>query len=70
VTRIRGVRANASANSHAELDEADELDDGNPVERGGQYKKLIDSCDHINVFGGCCGMDHRHIDSICKEVIL
>jgi len=52
VTRIRGLRANASANNHAELDEADELDDGNPVERGGQYKKLIDSCDHINVFGG------------------
>lgn len=70
VLRIRGLRANASDKSHAELDEAEELDDGNPVELGVQYKNLIDSCDHINVFGGCCGTDHRHIDSICKEVIL
>ena len=70
VSRIRGIRANASDKSHAELDEAEELDDGNPVELGGQYKNLIDSCDHINVFGGCCGTDLRHIDAICKKVIL
>jgi len=38
--RIRGVRANASTKSHAELDEAKELDDGNPVELGLQYRGL------------------------------
>jgi S-methylmethionine-dependent homocysteine/selenocysteine methylase len=32
--RIRGIRANASKKSHAELDEATELDDGNPKELG------------------------------------
>ena len=70
VKRIRGMRANASTKSHAELDEAEQLDDGNPVELGQQYKNLIASCEQINIFGGCCGTDHRHIDTICREVIL
>ena len=70
VKRIRGIRANASTKSHAELDEAEQLDDGNPVELGQQYKNLIASCEQINIFGGCCGTDHRHIDTICREVIL
>ena len=70
VKRIRGIRANASTKSHAELDEAEQLDDGNPVEFGQQYKNLIASCEQINIFGGCCGTDHRHSDTICREVIL
>ena len=59
--RIRGVRANASRCSHAELDEAVELDDGNPAELGAQYPELRRRHPHINVLGGCCGTDHRHI---------
>jgi S-methylmethionine-dependent homocysteine/selenocysteine methylase len=35
--RIRGVRANASRKSHAELDAATELDIGDPAELGRQY---------------------------------
>ena len=70
VTRIRGIRANASNKSHAELDEAEQLDDGNPVELGQQYQSLITSCEQINIFGGCCGTDQRHIDTICREIIL
>ncbi|MEM8806470.1 MAG: homocysteine S-methyltransferase family protein [Cyanobacteria bacterium P01_G01_bin.38] len=62
--RIRGIRANASIKSHAELDEAETLDDGNPVELGAQYHKLRQQLPHINVVGGCCGTDHRHIESI------
>ena len=34
IKRVRGVRANASTRSHAELDAAPDLDDGNPVELG------------------------------------
>ena len=63
--RIRGIRANASTMSHAELDEAEELDDGNPHELGGQYRALRDRMSHINVLGGCCGTDHRHVEAIC-----
>ncbi len=67
--RIRGVRANASTKSHAELDEATELDDGNPQELGSQYRDLGESFENLNVFGGCCGTDHRHIAEICKALV-
>lgn len=63
--RIRGLRANASKLSHAELDEATELDDGNPAEFGAQYSELRQRFPHINVLGGCCGTDHRHVEQAC-----
>jgi S-methylmethionine-dependent homocysteine/selenocysteine methylase len=66
VKRIRGLRANASALSHAELDEAEELDDGDPQELGRLHGRLKGRFGHINVFGGCCGTDHRHVEAICK----
>jgi S-methylmethionine-dependent homocysteine/selenocysteine methylase len=62
--RLRGIRANASKRSHAELDEATDLDDGNPVELGQQYRDLRARFLQINVLGGCCGTDHRHIEQI------
>ena len=62
--RLRGLRANASTKSHAELDEATELDAGNPEELGGQYRALRDKLPQLVVFGGCCGTDHRHIAAI------
>jgi homocysteine S-methyltransferase len=55
VKRLRGLRANSSRRSHAELDNAPELDIGNPQELGGQYAQLIRRLPHINVLGGCCG---------------
>ena len=65
-SRLRGVRANASSMSHAELDEAEELDDGNPVELGLQYHDLSGVLQNLNVLGGCCGTDHRHVEEICR----
>jgi len=62
--RIRGLRANSSCKSHAELDESPELDEGNPTELAAQYRALLDKHPHINVLGGCCGTDHRHIREI------
>jgi S-methylmethionine-dependent homocysteine/selenocysteine methylase len=62
--RIRGIRANASRCSHAELDEARELDDGDPLEFGRLCRQLRDRLPHLNVFGGCCGTDHRHVDAV------
>ena len=67
--RIRGIRANASKKSHAELDEAEALDEGNPVELGTQYRALRNSFNHINVLGGCCGTDHRHIEAISSACL-
>jgi S-methylmethionine-dependent homocysteine/selenocysteine methylase len=65
VERIRGVRANASAKSHAELDAAEELDDGDPEALAQSYGALRQLLPHLNVVGGCCGTDHRHVGSIC-----
>ena len=62
--RIRGLRANASRMSHAELNEAPALDIGDPAELGSQYAALKGRLRHLNVLGGCCGTDHRHIDQI------
>ena len=59
--RIRGLRANASRKSHAELDESDELDPGDPVELASDYAALRPRLRKLNVVGGCCGTDHRHI---------
>jgi homocysteine S-methyltransferase len=61
VERIRGLRANSSALSHAELDEAEELDAGNPVELAGQYVGLRPLLPNLTVVGGCCGTDQRHV---------
>ena len=66
--RIRGTRANASTMSHAELDQAEELDDGNPVELAEQHRSLRNTHAHFNVFGGCCGTDHRHVEAICRRL--
>jgi S-methylmethionine-dependent homocysteine/selenocysteine methylase len=63
--RVRGIRANASKRSHAELDQATDLDAGDPVELGREYRQLRRRFGHINVLGGCCGTDHRHIEQIC-----
>jgi S-methylmethionine-dependent homocysteine/selenocysteine methylase len=64
--RIRGLRANASTKSHAELDEATELDAGNPVDLGNRYAELRTRLPNLNVLGGCCGTDHRHVEAICE----
>ena len=66
--RLRGVRANASSKSHAELDEAEELDQGDPAELAGAYRDLSNRLPNLNVVGGCCGTDHRHVDAVCAAV--
>lgn len=67
--RIRGIRANASTKSHAELNDSEELDEGNPVELGRQHRELLSKLKNLNVLGGCCGTDHRHVEEICKACI-
>ena len=62
--RIRGVRANASTMSHEELDEASELDDGDPEDLGERYVSLRDQLPKLAVLGGCCGTDLRHVRAI------
>ena len=67
--RLRGIRANASKRSHAELDEAADLDDGDPIELSQQYGGLRAQFSQINVLGGCCGTDYRHIEQIASACL-
>ena len=67
--RIGGVRANASRRSHAELDAATELDDGNPEEFGELYAALAVALPRLRVFGGCCGSDDRHVGCAARHVL-
>ncbi|HXG46844.1 MAG TPA: homocysteine S-methyltransferase family protein [Methylomirabilota bacterium] len=63
--RIRGLRANASKRSHAELDASPDLDIGSPVELAQEYRALRELLPGLTVLGGCCGTDHRHVEAIC-----
>jgi S-methylmethionine-dependent homocysteine/selenocysteine methylase len=69
VSRVRGVRPNASRRSHAELDEAEDLDAGDPVDLGARLGALRSRLPDLTVVGGCCGTDERHIGEMCKAVL-
>jgi S-methylmethionine-dependent homocysteine/selenocysteine methylase len=64
VTRIHGIRANASTRSHAELDESENLDSGDPGDLAQRYRSLQLAMPMLHIFGGCCGTDHRHVEAI------
>jgi S-methylmethionine-dependent homocysteine/selenocysteine methylase len=63
--RIAVLRANASRRSHAELDEAEELDAGDPDDLAERYVALRTELPALEVLGGCCGTDVRHVTAIC-----
>jgi homocysteine S-methyltransferase len=69
VKRIAGIRANASAKSHQELDESTELDIGDPRDLGARYRSLRQSYPSMRILGGCCGTDHRHLQAICDACL-
>jgi homocysteine S-methyltransferase len=62
--RVLGIRANASSKSHAELDEAEELDAGDPVQLAADYVALRERLPALTLLGGCCGTDQRHLAAI------
>jgi S-methylmethionine-dependent homocysteine/selenocysteine methylase len=64
--RIKGLRANASKKSHAELDESETLDVGNKKELANDYCKLRNYLPNLSIIGGCCGTDSTHLESICE----
>ena len=66
IKRIKGLRANASSKSHAELDGSEILDLGDKDLLARKYQELKTLLPNLNVIGGCCGTDHTHLDKICK----
>lgn len=67
-SRIRGLRANASMRSHAELDASTDLDAGDPEKLALQYRAIAEALPGLTVVGGCCGTDDRHVDRICSAL--
>jgi len=68
IARVRGVRANASRQSHAELDESTELDDGDPGEFGELLAQLHGQRGTVSILGGCCGTDRRHVEQVARTL--
>jgi homocysteine S-methyltransferase len=66
IGRLRGLRANASTLSHAELDEMEVLDTGDPDDLASRYAVLGSALPALQVVGGCCGTDHRHVAAIAQ----
>ncbi len=67
-SRLRGVRANASKCSHAELEVMETLDEGNPLELGSEIWAVSKAHPNLRVFGGCCGTDDRHVAAIANAL--
>ena len=68
ISRIGGLRANASRLSHEELDNSETLDQGNPDEFGQLHEELAHMLLGLRVVGGCCGTDHRHVECVSKRL--
>jgi len=65
--RVRGIRVNASALSHAELDAAEELDEGDPAQLASDNATLRRLLPNVQVLGGCCGTDARHVRAMISS---
>ncbi len=70
IRRIKGIRANASTLSHAELDGSETLDSGDKDLLADGYKKLQAILPELQVIGGCCGTDHSHMEALCDKLLL
>lgn len=62
--RIIGFRANASIASHAELDEAPELDEGDIPRFVAGHDRMAARLGEPTILGGCCGTDVRHVAAL------
>jgi homocysteine S-methyltransferase len=62
--RIAGLLPNASTLTHAELDAAEELDEGDPAELAAAIDDLRPLLPSLSIVGGCCGTDARHVAAL------
>ncbi|MEP7314655.1 MAG: homocysteine S-methyltransferase family protein [Pseudomonadota bacterium] len=66
--RLGGFLPNAVAMETLDLCKLGHLEDGDPEELGAQMAGLARRFPHVNVWGGCCGTDGRHIAQIARQV--
>ena len=62
--KVTGLRVNASRQSHAQLDEAEELDEGDVTDLVLEHRRLEERLPRLEVVGGCCGTDVRHVGAL------
>lgn len=67
--RLKGIVVNASRCSHAELDNATALDDGDPEALGEEVARLVRKFPSLAVIGGCCGSDMRHMRQMAMRTM-
>lgn len=66
--RLGGFMPNAVALELSTLCSLGHLEDGDPEELGNQMAALAHRFPNVNVWGGCCGTDARHIGQITRKV--
>lgn len=65
--RFRGIQANTSPLSYAELEHAKELHNSEPEAFAEDMVKLLKIAD-IRIWGGCCGTDQRYMEQVAKRI--
>lgn len=67
--RLRYFRPNAAMMDKLALCKLGHLEDGDPVELGGQMADLALRLPRADILGGCCGTDERHLGEIARSVL-
>ncbi len=65
--RFRGIQANTSPLSYAELDGSKDLKCSEPEDFAQAMLRLTETC-KIQIWGGCCGTDDRHTECLAKKL--
>ncbi len=66
--RLRCIRPNAVSMDKVALCKLGHLEDGDPAELGRQMGQVARQFPAMDVWGGCCGTDHRHLREIARNV--
>lgn len=69
ITRVRGVRPNASKMEKIALCQIGHLEEGDPVELGELCGDLARRYPHMDIWGGCCGTWDVHLNEIANNVL-
>ena len=68
IERVRMLRPNASTMDKVELCQIGHLEEGDADELGRLMGELASRYPHIDVWGGCCGTWHTHLEQIARRV--
>jgi S-methylmethionine-dependent homocysteine/selenocysteine methylase len=66
--RLRYIRPNAAKMDKIALCSLGHLEDGDPVELGGEMGEIARRFPRADILGGCCGTDERHLSEIAQNV--